>query len=81
MYISSLKLFSWFNFENNKNKYITNSIAVLPFKDLSSLGDQKYFGDGIAEEIINQLSKISDLRVAARTSSFVLSNQQLTLRH
>ena len=48
----------------------TPSIAVLPFKDMSVLKDQEYFGDGIAEEILNSLSKLKALKVAGRTSSF-----------
>jgi len=47
-----------------------NSIAVLPFADLSEDGSQGYFSDGIAEEILNVLAKVNGLRVAARTSSF-----------
>jgi len=46
------------------------SIAVLPFADLSEKKDQEYFADGMAEEIINLLTKVPDLRVPARTSSF-----------
>lgn len=46
------------------------SIAVLPFLDLSSEGDQQYFADGIAEEILNALAGTKGLKVAARTSSF-----------
>ena len=46
------------------------SIAVLPFADMSQGGDQAYFCDGIAEEIIGALSRIAGLRVASRTSSF-----------
>src|SRR5262249_48590834 len=46
------------------------SIAVLPFADLSERRDQEYFSDGMTEEIIELLSKIPDLRVPARTSSF-----------
>ena len=46
------------------------SIAVLPFVDLSQEGDQGWFANGLAEEIINVLVRIPDLRVAARTSSF-----------
>lgn len=46
------------------------SIAILPFKDMSVLKDQEYFGDGIAEEILNSLSKLKALKVAGRTSSF-----------
>lgn len=47
-----------------------SSIAVLPFTDLSPAGDQEYFGDGIAEELLNRLAHVEGLRVAARTSSF-----------
>jgi len=46
------------------------SIAVLAFADMSADGDQEYFSDGMAEEILNALAKIPDLRVAGRTSSF-----------
>ncbi len=46
------------------------SVAVLPFADMSAEGDNAYFTDGMAEEIINALSKIQSLRVASRTSSF-----------
>jgi len=47
-----------------------NSIAVLPFADLSPDGDQAYFSDGIAEELLNLLAKIRELRVISRSSSF-----------
>ena len=46
------------------------SIAVLPFLDLSPAGDQAYFCEGVAEEILNALTNIRQLRVAARSSSF-----------
>ena len=46
------------------------SIAVLPFADMSPEGDQAYFGDGIAEELLNVLAQVDGLKVAARTSSF-----------
>ena len=46
------------------------SIAVLPFTDLSASRDQDWFCDGIAEEILNALSQLPGLRVAARTSAF-----------
>jgi TolB-like protein/Tfp pilus assembly protein PilF len=46
------------------------SIAVLPFRDMSPGKDQDYFGEGIAEDIISNLTKIRGLRVVARTSSF-----------
>jgi TolB-like protein/Tfp pilus assembly protein PilF len=46
------------------------SVAVLPFVDMSEKKDQEYFADGMAEELIDMLTKIQDLRVPARTSSF-----------
>jgi TolB-like protein/Tfp pilus assembly protein PilF len=46
------------------------SVAVLPFTDMSPEKDQEYFCDGMAEELINALTKVKELRVAARTSSF-----------
>jgi adenylate cyclase len=46
------------------------SIAVLPFADMSSARDQDYFCEGMAEEIINALTKVDNLRVAARMSAF-----------
>src|SRR5262249_44472641 len=47
-----------------------NSIAVLPFVNMSSDKEQDFFSDGISEELLNLLSKIPQLKVAARTSSF-----------
>ena len=52
------------------------SIAVLPFADLSPAGDQEYFSDGIAEEILNVLVRVDDLSVASRTSSFGFKGQE-----
>jgi TolB-like protein len=57
-----------------------NSIAVLPFKDLSSGHDQAYLGEGMSEEIINSLVRIEGLKVTARTSSFALARQDLDIR-
>ena len=47
-----------------------NSIAVLPFVNMSADVDNEYFCDGLAEELLNALAKIDDLKVAARTASF-----------
>jgi TolB-like protein/predicted Zn-dependent protease len=57
-----------------------NSIAVLPFADLSELGDQAYFSDGISEEILNLLAQVNGLHVAARTSSFAFRDLQTDIR-
>lgn len=46
------------------------SIAVLPFADMSAGGDQEYFADGLAEELLNALARLPELRVASRTSAF-----------
>jgi len=52
-----------------------NSIAILPFSDLSENGDQAYFSDGIAEELLNLLAHVDGLEVASRTSSFAFKGQ------
>jgi len=49
---------------------VRNSIAVLPFMDMSEKKDQEYFADGMAEELIDLLAKAPGLHVIARTSSF-----------
>lgn len=56
------------------------SIAVLPFEDMSPARDQAYFGDGIAEEILNVLAQIEGLKVAGRTSSFAYRGRKVDLR-
>ena len=56
-----------------------NTIAVLPFLNMSRNEDGDYFSDGLAEELINVLSKIRGLRVAARTSAFSFKGKQTTI--
>ena len=56
------------------------SLAVLPLVDLSPERDQEYFGDGVAEEILNALTKLGDLRVPARSSCFALRGLNLDAR-
>jgi len=55
------------------------SIAVLPFVNMSNDPDQEYFSDGLAEELLNRLAKINELRVAARTSAFQFKGQNLDI--
>jgi TolB-like protein/tetratricopeptide (TPR) repeat protein len=56
------------------------SIAVMPFVDLSADGRFEYFGDGMAEELLNMLSRVDGLHVAARTSSFAFKGQNQDIR-
>jgi serine/threonine-protein kinase len=56
------------------------SIAVLPFVNMSSDKENEYFSDGLAEEIINALTKLENLRVTARTSAFVFRDAQQDVR-
>jgi TolB-like protein len=56
-----------------------NSVAVLPFTDLSEKKDQEYFSDGLSDELIDLLGKIPNLRVPARTSSFYFKGKPSTL--
>jgi TolB-like protein/Flp pilus assembly protein TadD len=55
------------------------SVAVLPFVDMSEKKDQEYFSDGLSEELIDMLTKIPDLQVPARTSSFYFKGKQTTV--
>jgi TolB-like protein/class 3 adenylate cyclase/Tfp pilus assembly protein PilF len=57
----------------------TPSIAVLPFRDLSAQKDQDYFADGLAEELLNVLSKIRGIRVASRTSAFSFKDMKVDI--
>jgi TolB-like protein/predicted Zn-dependent protease len=54
---------------------VDRSIAVLPFANMSSDPEQEYFSDGVAEQVLDQLSRVPDLRVIARTSSFTFRGE------
>jgi TolB-like protein/Flp pilus assembly protein TadD len=58
---------------------LEKSIAVLPFKDLTAGPERDYLGEGIAEEILTALSKVDNLRVAARRSSFWFKDRDAEL--
>lgn len=58
---------------------VNNAIAVLPFVNMSREEDGDYFSDGLAEELLNVLSKIRGIRVAARTSAFSFKGKQATI--
>jgi len=55
------------------------SIAVLPFKDMSQQHNQQYFGDGLAESLLDQLAKIPQLRVISRVSAFSFKGKEETI--
>lgn len=57
------------------------SIAILPFENLSADPEQQYFADGMAEDLITDLSKISGLRVLARNSSFALKGEAVDIKN
>jgi TolB-like protein len=54
-----------------------HSIAVLPFVNMSGDAKQEYFSDGISEELLDALSRLNELQVAARTSSFSFKGQNV----
>ncbi len=54
-------------------------VAVMPFADMSQNGDQEYFADGMAEEILNLLARVPGLDVTSRTTAFSLKGQNLTV--
>jgi adenylate cyclase len=61
----------------NRKLVSEGSIAVLPFRNLSSEKENEYFSDGITEELINALTKIEGLSVIARSSAFAFKNQDI----
>ena len=58
---------------------VTPSIAVLPFANMSTDPENEYFCDGLAEELLNALAKIDNLKVAARTSSFSFKGKNVNV--
>src|SRR5210317_760143 len=61
--------------DTRANVATTPSVAVLPFVNISGDPDNEYFSDGLTEELLNVLTNIKDLKVAARTSSFHFKGQ------
>lgn len=57
-----------------------NSIAVLPFVNMSADPENEYFSDGLTEELINSLTQLKNLRVVARTSAFAFKGKELDIR-
>lgn len=67
-------------FVSSADNSLERSIAVLPFEDMSSDKSQGYFGDGIAEEILNSLARLNQLVVISRTSSFNFKGSNTDIR-
>lgn len=66
--------------EKEETLPVTASVAVLPFADMSEAQNQGYFCDGVAEEVLNTLTRIEGLHVASRTSSFQFRGQALDIQ-
>jgi len=65
--------------EPGESQYPPNSVAVLPFVNMSDDASNEYFSDGISEELLNLLAKIPELRVIARTSSFAYKGKDVKI--
>ena len=64
----------------NASSERSTSVAVLPFADMSAAKDQEYFSDGLAEQLINDLAKVSGLKVVGRSSAFQFKGRNEDLR-
>lgn len=80
--IGLLLVVSILYWQNIRTKKVdtAKSIAILPFVDLSPEKNQEYFADGLADELLNDLAKNPNLRVAARTSAFAFKGKNEDLR-
>jgi len=76
----SLAFISYQQWSMTHTKQQNITIAVLPFEDMSPDHSQEYFGDGMAEEILNSLAKIKALQVTARTSSFSFKDKDTSVK-
>jgi TolB-like protein/DNA-binding winged helix-turn-helix (wHTH) protein len=73
----------YFRFARNSSKAASlnnTSVAVLPFVDLSPTNDQEYFSEGLAEQLISDLTKVSGLKVVGRSSAFRFRGRNEDLR-
>lgn len=59
---------------------VHESVAVLPFYNMSADPDNEYFSDGLTETLLHMLAQMADLKVAARTSSFAFKNKNIDIR-
>ncbi|HVI08404.1 MAG TPA: winged helix-turn-helix domain-containing protein, partial [Candidatus Binatia bacterium] len=70
----------WFARSSARTSLNANSIVVLPFADMSPGKDQEYFSDGLAEQLIHELAKVSGLKVVGRSSAFQFKGKNEDLR-
>ncbi|MCG6872033.1 MAG: adenylate/guanylate cyclase domain-containing protein [Gammaproteobacteria bacterium] len=77
--LASAAFFWWPTYEMAPDREAQRSIAVMPFANLNRDPDQEYFADAIADDLITDLSKLSHLRVIARSSSFAYKGAALDL--
>ena len=71
---------SRFTSTTEEHEVLEKSIAVLPFVNMSNDPNQEYFSDGLSEELLNLLSKVPELKVIGRTSSFSFKGKNEDLR-
>jgi hypothetical protein len=70
----------WLIYDRTVEPILDNSIAVLPFVNMTADPENEFFADGISEEILNLLVQIPDLKVIGRTSSFSFKGKDVDLR-
>lgn len=78
--VSGALLIGTLAFWEKRSPELPTAVAVLPFLDLSPQKDSEYFSDGLSEEIIDALSRVPDLHVVARTSSFAFKGRNSDIR-
>lgn len=88
LFIIGLLLSNQFQFEDGDGQVASselvssgslNTIAVMPFVDMSADGNQEYFGNGISEEVLNVLTAVDGLDVTSRTTAFSLRDENLSV--
>ena len=80
LFVAGLLIYETFFTKKAASGSNDQSIAVLPFVDMSEAKDQEYFSEGMSEELLNLLSKIQDLKVISRTSSFSFKGKNEDVR-
>jgi len=66
--------------QNAASEVVANSVAVLPFVNMSGIPDNEYFSDGLSEMLLHMLAQVPELKVSARTSSFAFKGKDQDIR-